>query len=137
MSTTTKDTTVGTARRSVPPWLVPLLAAAAGLAVWAIGAAVGVGRVAVSTATGEQQVTAVSVLVAGIIAGLLGCAARAVIVRLVRDPARARLVWTVLGSLVLAISLLGPLGAIGAGALALLLAEHLVVGVVVIVGLRG
>ncbi|WP_051681975.1 DUF6069 family protein [Cellulomonas sp. HZM] len=111
-----------------PVWSVVLLAVAAALLVWLLavplahveldvqGSAVGPVAVAVSAA--------LAVLLAWPVRTLLAGRTRAV-------PA-----WRVTCGVVLLLSLVAPLGADGAGARAVLVAMHVVVGAVVVVGLE-
>jgi hypothetical protein len=66
--------------------------------------------------------------------GLVGWGLRALLDRL---TGRARTVWTVIATIVLALSLLGPVGsAVGGGTVAALIGLHLLVGLVLLLGLR-
>lgn len=79
-----------------------------------------------------QTVGPVAVAATALIAGLAGWAALALLERVTR---RARVIWTVLAIVVLAVSLLGPLNGIDATTKTALLGLHTVVGVVLIAGL--
>lgn len=122
--------------RRIPRWLVPLAATLAALAVWVIGMMAGVGDVVVDTGTAMQQVTIVSVGVATLVVGFAGWGVRALIGKVTGSAARARVVWSVLSALVLLVSLVAVMGATTTGALVVLIAEHLIVGVILMLGLR-
>jgi len=79
-----------------------------------------------------QTVGPVAVAATALIAGLAGWAALALLERFTRH---ARVIWTALAIVVLAVSLLGPLNGVDATTKAALLGLHTVVGVVLIVGL--
>ena len=80
-----------------------------------------------------QRVGPCAVATAGRIAGLAGWA---VLAGLDRLTARARAVWTAVAAAALVVSLLGPLAAVTASAQAALAGLHLLVGSVLIIGLR-
>jgi hypothetical protein len=90
---------------------------------------------AVRTGDVVQHISAVSVAATALAAGLAGSLTAWLLARLA--PRRCRTVWTVLASAVLVISLLGPLGATSAAAVVSLMALHLLVGLTLVVGLRG
>jgi hypothetical protein len=124
------------ARRRVPRWAVPLAAAAVAAVVLLVGTAAGV-DVAARSGVATRAVGLADVVVAGLAVGLLGWAVRAVLSRLRRDaPGRGERAWLVTCAVVLLVSLLGPLGGVGGGSVAVLLAEHVAVGAVVALGLR-
>lgn len=123
----------GITRRDRSPLLVLAAAAAAAALVWLTGAALGIEPVA-RTGAGTRTVGLPDVLVAGGVAALLGWAVRALLGRLVASGGRRA--WLVLCAVVTVLSLGGPLGATTGAAAALLVAEHLVVGAVVALGLR-
>ena len=79
-----------------------------------------------------QRVGPVAVAATALVAGLAGWALLALLERFTRH---ARVIWTALAIVVLAVSLLGPLNGIDATTKAALLGLHTVVGVVLIVGL--
>lgn len=81
-----------------------------------------------------QHVGVVSVVVGSLVASLLAWLAVSLVQRW--WPARARTVWTALGPVVLLLSVAGPLGGLTTGAVVGLLLLHLVVGAVLVVGLR-
>ncbi|MEU8071375.1 DUF6069 family protein [Micromonospora sp. NPDC048169] len=114
--------------------LTVLAVTAAALLGWVVAVPVaGVELIARSGST-DQRVTPVAVVVSTLLAGLAGWALLAVLERL---TGRARSAWTVVAVLVLLVSLLGPLGGgVGGAAKLTLVALHLVVGAVLITGLR-
>ncbi|WP_251149879.1 DUF6069 family protein [Cellulosimicrobium sp. Marseille-Q4280] len=128
--------TSSTARRRVPRWTVPFAAAVVAAAVWLVGTAAGVDVAARSGAT-TQPVGILAVVVAALVVGFAGWGVRAVIGRLrASSPGRGERAWLVTCGVLLLVSLLGPLGGVSAGAVVVLLAEHLAVGAVVALGLR-
>ncbi|MFD2027582.1 DUF6069 family protein [Promicromonospora aerolata] len=121
------------ARRRWPAWAVPFVAAAAAVAVWLVGAALGV-DVEARTGASTQSVTVVAVLVAALVVGLAGWGVRVMIGRLARGG--GEVAWLVLCGLVLLGSLVGAASGTTPEAIAILMAEHVVVGFVVALGLR-
>lgn len=91
-------------------------------------------ELAAHTGTGTIAVGPVSVAVA---AAVIAAAGWATLALLERVTTHARRLWTVIASVVLALSMLGPLGGVGGAAMGGLVALHLVVGLTIIVGLRG
>lgn len=122
---------VGSAPR-VPRWLVPPAAAVLAAVVLLAGTALGVDP-AVRTATGTQTVGVVAAVVVTLVVGYAGWGVRALLGRLRSGGRRA---WLVTCGVVLLVSLLGPLGAVTPGAVALLVVEHLTVGATLTLGLR-
>lgn len=115
----------GTARRV----LALVAAVVAALAIWALAVPVADVDVRAGDIAVGPPAIVISVLVAGVIAWILG--------RLLRAARRGPVIWTGVGVVVLVLSLLGPLtmGATGAALLVLCL-MHLVVGAILLVGLR-
>ncbi|MEU4225168.1 DUF6069 family protein [Nonomuraea sp. NPDC026600] len=111
---------------NVPRLLAVLGAIAAALAVWAVAHLLG--GVALVSTSGE--VTAGSVIVAALVAGLAGWGLLAVLERV---TAHSRTVWTWIAAVFLVVSLAGPLtmGTTGA-AKATLAALHVVTAAVLI-----
>ena len=72
-----------------------------------------------------QQVSQLAVALTALLVGLAGWATLTGLERLTQNP---RTAWAVVGGVVLALSLLGPLGAVTAGGKVGLLVLHLVVG---------
>jgi hypothetical protein len=109
-------------------------AAAAALVVWAlVGPLAGI-DLTVQSGGSAQQVGPVAVLAASLLAGLAGWALLAV---LERTTGRPRRYWTAVAAGVLVLSLLGPLGsATDTPSRVVLAAMHVIVGAVLIAGLR-
>lgn len=108
-------------------------AAVAALVVWAVAVPLAGVALTVRMGGGPQEVGPVSVVVASLVIGLAGWALLAVLERVASRPGR---VWTVVALAVLVLSLLGPLGgAVGGGAMSVLIVMHLVVGGVLVGGL--
>ena len=132
MSETTLQTTRGSART---PVAAVLGATAAAVAIWAVATAAGA-QLTVSFGPGQpiQKVTVVNVVVAALVGSLAGWGLLAL---LRRFTANARAVWTVIAIVVALLSLAGPLSPIAsAGTKVALVAMHLAVATLVIVGLR-
>nr|WP_286186158.1 DUF6069 family protein [Sphaerisporangium cinnabarinum] len=126
-----RDPEVGAARR-VPRWLVPPVAAVLAAVVLLTGTALGVDPV-VRTSSGTQTVGVVAAVVVTLVVGYVGWGVRALLGRLRSGGRRA---WLVTCGVVLLVSLLGPLGAVTPGAVALLAVEHLTVGATLALALR-
>ncbi|WP_415297238.1 DUF6069 family protein [Cellulosimicrobium sp. SJTW-1] len=122
----------GRTTRRGPRWLVPPAAAVVAAVVLLVGTALGVDP-AVRTATGTQTVGVVAAVVVTLVVGYAGWGVRALLGRL---PSGGRRAWLVTCGVVLLVSLLGPLGAVTPGAVALLVVEHLTVGATLTLGLR-
>ncbi|WP_336211756.1 DUF6069 family protein [Nonomuraea sp. LPB2021202275-12-8] len=115
------------------PLLAVIGAPAAALAVWALAVPVAGITPTVRMGGGTQTIGPVPVVVASLLAGLMGLALVAVLERWAARPGR---IWTIIALVVCVLSLLGPLGsAVGAGAMLVLILLHLVVGAVLIPGL--
>ena len=109
------------------------LAALAGLTAWFLLAeAAGLDLIA-RTPTSTSRVGPFAVVMAALIAGFAGWGLLALLERVSSGPART--IWTVIAAAVLLLSLLGPLGGVGAAAVMGLMCLHLVVGLVLIAGL--
>ncbi len=106
-------------------------AAAGGLLIWA--AAVPLAGLELEVAGAGQRVGPTSIIIAALVAGVAAWLLLALLSRL----AHGRTVWTVVGSVVLLLSLAGP-AISGAGGAVLVVLElmHVVVGVVLLLGLR-
>ncbi|WP_315096273.1 DUF6069 family protein [uncultured Cellulomonas sp.] len=113
--------------RPIPVWLVALTATVLALAVWVL--AVPVAGIELVAGTPVQTIGAASVVVATLVVTLGAWAVRTLLRR--RRPAA----WWLTCAVVLAVSLLGPLGAATPAAVGTLLALHLTVGAVVAVGM--
>lgn len=132
MTETTQQTTRVSARS---PMTAVLAATAAAVAIWAVATAAGA-DLTVSFGPGQpiQKVTVINVVVAALVGGLAGWGLLAL---LRRFTANARAIWTVIAIVFALFSLGGPLSAIASvGTKVALIAMHLVVATVVIVGLR-
>ena len=130
----TSTTSNGTS--AVPRWAVPLAAAAVAAGVLLVGTALGVDP-EVRSATGTQTVGVVAAVVAALVVGYAAWGVRALLGRLLsRRAGRAERAWLVTCGVVLLVSLLGPLGAVTAGAVVLLAVEHVAVGATLALGLR-
>ena len=132
MSETTYQTTRASSRS---PMTAVLGATAAAVAIWIVATLAGA-ELTVSFGPGQpiQKVTVVNVVVAALVGSLAGWGLLAL---LRRFTANARAVWTVIAIVVALVSLGGPLSATAsAGTKVSLVAMHLAVATVVIVGLR-
>ena len=114
--------------RPIPVWLVAVTATALALAVWVL--AVPVAGVDLEAGTPAQPVGAASVVVATLVVTLGAWGVRTLLRR------RTPLAWWLTCGIVLAISLLGPLGGTSPAAVGTLVALHLVVGATIAVGLN-
>ena len=113
-------------------WPVAAVAACAAAVVWVCATAAGV-DVAVRSGSSTRDVGLVSVVVTAVVVAAAGAGLLRVLER--RTPG-ARRVWTGVAMAVWVVSLAGPAGARTVPAALTLAALHLVVGAVVIVGLR-
>jgi hypothetical protein len=137
---TTSNTTVSTTLTTevckpvhVRRWWTVLGAMAAAVATWTILDPLLNIDLALKAGDGStQQVTQLATTLVSLFAGL---AAWGTLALLERYTDRARTIWTTVAVLFLLISLLGPLGAVSTGATVGLLALHVVVGGILIVGL--
>jgi hypothetical protein len=101
---------------------------------WALLAPVAGLDLIVTVGTGQQRLGIAAVIAATLVVGLAGWGLRALLDRL---TGRARTVWTVIAAIVLVLSLLGPAGsAVGGGTVVALIGLHLLVGLVLLLGLR-
>jgi hypothetical protein len=112
--------------------LVVVVATGLAVLVWAAARAAGV-DLAVRSGSGSREVVLGSVVVTPL---LVGVAATGLLRLLERRTSRALRVWTVVAMAVWAVSFLGPLSATTLGAGLVLATMHLLVGGVVVVGLR-
>src|SRR6202795_3699756 len=132
MSETTLQATRTSARS---PMAAVLGATAAAVAIWAVATAAGA-ELTVSFGAGQpiQKVTVVNVIVAALVGSLAGWGLLAL---LRRFTVNARAIWTVIAIVFALFSMGGPLSTISsAGTKVALVAMHLAVATVVIVGLR-
>jgi hypothetical protein len=114
--------------------LVVTAAVAAAIALWLLADPLAGIDLAVQSGGTAQRVGFGAVIFASLFAGLAAWALLAVLERFLARPRRT---WTLVATVVLALSLAGPLtGAADATSGIALVALHLVVGAVLIVGLR-
>jgi hypothetical protein len=104
-------------------------ATGAALLVWAVATWIGGGEPALRQG---GSVSAVAVVIASVVAGLVAWAWLALLERMVRRP---RLVWTVTAVVVFVLSLAGPAAGTDVGAVLALFCLHLVVAAVLVAGL--
>ena len=132
MSETTYQTTRVSARS---PMTAVLGATAAAVAIWIVATLAGA-ELTVTFGAGQpiQKVTVVNVVVAALVGSLAGWGLLALLRRFTTN---ARAIWTVIAIVFALFSLSGPLSTIAsAGTKVALVAMHLTVATVVIVGLR-
>jgi len=113
--------------RSVPVWLVAVTAVALALLVWVL--AVPVAGVELAAGTPAQAIGVVSVVISTLVVTLAAWGVRTLLRR------RTPVAWWLICGVVLAVSLLGPLGGTSPAAVGTLVALHLVVGATVAIGL--
>jgi Family of unknown function (DUF6069) len=117
------------------PVVAVLGAVTAAVAIWAVATTAGA-ELTVSFGLGQpiQKITLINVVVAALVGALAGWGLLAL---LRRFTSKARGIWTVTAIIAALLSLAGPLSAIAsAGTKASLVAMHLAVATVLIVGLR-
>jgi len=133
MTKTFDPPTLPVTRRRLLRAATVLAAILAAVLVWILIVPVfGVDLVA-STGDGTVQVTSIAVAGTALLAGAAGWALLAVLEHLTRSALPA---WTIVAVAVLVVSFAGPLAAGSAVATASLIVLHLVVGSVVVLGLR-
>lgn len=134
MTTMTDGPTTGR-RGSAVPWRVDLVTAGAAavcaLVLWA--AVTLLGGVDLLVRAGDGQVREVGAVAVALVAALAGLVGLGVLRLLERHSPRALRTWTWLSVVVLAVSLLGPLGATTAAGTGTLVALHAVVAAVLLV----
>jgi Family of unknown function (DUF6069) len=130
------ETTYQTTRvSSSSPMITVLGATAAAVAMWIV-ATIASAELTVSFGAGQpiQKITVINVIVAALVGSLAGWGLLALLRRFTTN---ARAIWTVIAILFALFSLGGPLSTISSvGTKVALVAMHLVVATVVIVGLR-
>jgi hypothetical protein len=130
------ETTYQTTRASSSSPVVALLGAtAAAVAIWIVAFVAGA-DLTVSFGAGQpiQQITLVNVVVAALVGSLAGWGLLALLRRFTTN---ARAIWTVIAIIFALVSLAGPMSTISsAGTKVALVAMHLAVATVTIVGLR-
>ncbi|MEP7089162.1 MAG: DUF6069 family protein [Nocardioidaceae bacterium] len=114
-------------------WSVAVTAAGAAALVWCVVTQAASVDLAVRSASGAQEVNVVSVVVTALVAALAGGGLLRVLERRSR---RGLTIWSWVAAAVLAVSLVGPLGAVSLSAGVCLALLHVVVGAVVIGLLR-
>ena len=132
MSETTYQTTRAS---SSSPVTAVLGATAAAVAIWVVATAAGA-DLTVSFGPGQaiQKITLINVVVAALVGSLAGWGLLALLRRFTTN---ARAIWTIIAIIFALLSLGGPLSTISpAGTKAWLVAMHLAVATVTIVGLR-
>jgi hypothetical protein len=132
MSETTMQATRVSARS---PMIAVLGATAAAVAIWIVATLAGA-ELTVSFSAGQpiQKVTVINVVVAALVGSLAGWGLLALLRRFTTN---ARAIWTVIAIVLALLSLGGPLSAIASiGTKVSLVAMHLAVATVTIVGLR-
>jgi hypothetical protein len=114
-----------------------LAAAVAGLIAWTVASPLLDIDLSVAGGSGSQQVGPGSVVLATLVSGVLGWVLLALLERRAANKnSRIRINWTITGIAVLAVSLGGPLRAVHPGTTIALLCLHLIVGGVLVFGLR-
>ncbi len=133
MTQVVQDTTTNRTGRWRDDW--PVAATAAGLAAlgWLLASPVAGIDLTVRSGSGEQQVNLISVVVTAIVVAAAGAGLLRV---LERRTSRALRLWTRIAVGLWVLSFAGPLGATSLAAGLALGGLHLIVGTVVVVGLR-
>jgi len=136
MTNDMRQTTTWTIARRAGRAITVGAGAASALILWAVNDPWGGIDLAVRQGGEVQHVGPVAVAATALIAGLAAWALLALLERTnVRRPART---YRIIASIVLALSLLGPLGSgVGTSSKLVLLAMHLTVGAILIIGLPG
>lgn len=111
---------------------VAVLAAAAAAVVWAVARAAGI-ELVVRSGDGTSHVNVVSVVVTAVVVAIAGAGLLRLLERRTSDGLRT---WTIVAVAVWAVSFLGPLSATRPSAGLVLASLHLLVGAVVVLGLR-
>jgi hypothetical protein len=127
-----KQTGVRT-RRWRDDWPVAVTAAVAAAAVWVVATQLASVDLAVRSGSGTQHVNVVSAIVTALVVAMAGAG---LLRFLERRTAHARTTWSAIAIAVWVVSLAGPLGARSVAAGLWLATMHLVVGAIVVVGLR-
>jgi hypothetical protein len=132
MSGTVQDPRVERVGTWHDDWPVAVLAAVGAAVVWVAARLAGV-DVAVRSGSGSREIGLVSVVVTALVVAVAGAGLLRVLVR--RTP-RGMRIWTGIALGIWVVSLAGPAGAATLSAGLTLAAMHLVVGGVIIIGLR-
>ena len=132
---TQQTTTSWTTTRRTGRAVAVAAGVASALILWAVNDPWGGIDLAVRQGGTVQHIGPVAVAVTALIAGLAAWGLLAVLERTVRRPIRA---YRIIASTLLVLSLAGPLGSgIGTSSKLVLLAMHLTVGAILIIGLPG
>jgi len=119
-------------RTGVRRLIVIAAAAVAAIAVWALEDPLGGVHLAVDSRGTTQDIGPVTVVATPILVGLAAWGLLAIFERRLRRPHRT---WTIVATVVFALSLLGPAGGVGASSKLGLAALHVVVAAALILGL--
>jgi hypothetical protein len=133
IASTGKNTTDNNTARRAGRALTVIAGAAGSLLLWAVDRWGGI-DLTVRQGDTVQQVGPVAVAVTAILAGLAAWALLAILERTVSRPGRT---FRIIASVVLLISLAGPLAGTDTGSRLALLGMHLTVGLALIIGLPG
>ncbi len=133
MTQTTHPAPPTTADRSPRTWPVALLAPAA---VAAAGWLVASPLLGIDLQTGSSAHPTAITFPAAVVVSVLAAAAGLALRRLLRTRSNPNRTWTAVAAVVLAVSLLGPLGATSTAAVVALAALHLTVGLTIIYAVR-
>lgn len=109
------------------------MAAVAAWAAWFLLGPVGGVDLSAHSGSGTREVGGLAVVLTSLLAGAAALALLALLERRTARPARA---WTIIGGISLTVSLLGPAAAVSVAAGMGLASLHLIVGGVLLVGLR-
>jgi hypothetical protein len=107
-------------------------AVVAAVLVWTVAGPIAGADLTVRSGGGTQHVNLVDVVLATLVAGLVAWGLRALLDKLTRRPGP---VWTVSAAIALVLSVVGPLSATHASAMAILTLLHLLVAGILIAGL--
>jgi hypothetical protein len=107
-------------------------AVVAAVLVWTVAGPIAGADLTVRSGGGTQRVNLVDVVLATLVAGLVAWGLRALLDKLTRRPGP---VWTVSATIALVLSVVGPLSATHASAMAILALLHLLVAGILIAGL--
>jgi hypothetical protein len=134
MSQLVEDRTTGRVSGWSDDVLVGAIAGGAAALVWFGATQVAGVDLAVRSGSGTQHINVISVIVTTLVVTLAG---GGLLRALQRRTAKGRSTWTMIALVVWVLSLAGPLGARSLSAGLVLAGLHLLVGAVVILGLRG
>lgn len=118
-------------------WLIVPASAVAAVIVWTVAVPIAGVDLEAKTGSQVQHVGMASVIAVSLVVAVLATLVRIALARAMRArPGRGSRAWLIIASVVLLVSLAGPAGAVTASAAWSLAALHLVVGGLLIVGLR-